>query len=137
MKLLLLLLRTFLKKGSTVPRATVNLNPERFELFSCPEGFVTLKRMSYAQWIRRQDIAMRMELEGASNPKDATSTIEMTQQRVAFWEFEQCVVDHNLENENGTNLNFKSPEALQVLDPRIGTEISKYITELHDFDLGK
>lgn len=118
-----------------MPRATVSTTAINYDLKTVPEGFVKLKRMSYGQWIHRQDIALKMELEG--NDKNAKSNIEMTNYRVAVWEFGQCIVEHNLTDDMDQALNFNAPTTLNNLDPKIGNEISEYIKELHDFDLGK
>lgn len=118
-----------------MPRATVNTTAEQHELKSLDGAFVKLKRMSYGQWVHRQDIAMDMEMTG-SGKNDAKSTINMTQQRVAIWEFEHCIVEHNLEDEAGQLLVFGNPNTINILNPIVGNEISKLISELHEFDLG-
>jgi hypothetical protein len=40
-------------------------------------------------------------------------------------------LDHNLEDEFGNKLDFSNGMTLQVLDPRIGVEIERYIDELN------
>jgi hypothetical protein len=60
----------------------------------------------------------------------------MMQSAVTAYEFQQCIVNHNLQADNDEPLDFSSPFTLGVLDPKIGNEISEYIRELHEFDSG-
>jgi hypothetical protein len=117
-----------------MPKATVsNQEPERFELKSCPEGFVTLKRMSYGAFLARRDIAAKFKIEGAGG-KDFGGQMEMAQKAVAEYEFKHCIVDHNLDDDNGGKLNFQQPGLLDNLDPRIGEEISSLIDSMNQFE---
>jgi hypothetical protein len=47
------------------------------------------------------------------------------------FEFSNCIVDHNLEDEHGVKLDFTNPMTLSVLDPKVGEEIEQYIEELN------
>lgn len=65
--------------------------------------------------------------------RTAEMNIAPTQTRVAQYEFQVCIVSHNLEKEDGALFNFDSPADFAALDPRIGEEISSYIETLHDW----
>jgi len=114
-----------------MPKATVSIEPERKDLESCPGGFVVLKRLSYGQFLARQD--MSMEMKFGNKNSDSQGDITLMQRRVVAYEFANCIIEHNLEDSNGKLLNFKDPNALSSLDPRIGNEINKYIDEMHQF----
>jgi len=112
-----------------MPRATVSTDTERFELKSCPEAFVVLRRMSYGEFMQRQQLAMNMSMKapGGNNSEEAEASFKMVQDKVAEFEFRSCITDHNLEDENGQLLQFKFPKAVHMLDPRIGQEVSALI----------
>lgn len=116
-----------------MPKATLDLNDtKRFELKSLPEGFVVLKRMTYGQKLQRQEMAMQMSLSGSSE-KDFGGALQMSQQAVAEFEFASCVVEHNLEDGEGTTLDFKNPINVRTLDPMVGEEIATYIDKMNTF----
>lgn len=119
-----------------MPRATINTDSQRYELKSLPEGFVVLKRMSYGQWLHRQELAMKLQIDGGKKGDGMKGEMVMANKAVTVFELSQCIVDHNLEHDNGEKLDFRQPQTLDILDPRIGNEISGYIMELHEFDSG-
>jgi hypothetical protein len=109
----------------------------RYELESCIGAFVVVTRLSYGDWLHRQEISADMTFNSSKDKKeDTATTIAMMQSRVAEWEFAQCIVEHNLEDENDKLLDFKNPRTLKTLQPKIGQEISKRISDLHDFEVG-
>jgi hypothetical protein len=117
-----------------MPKATTSTKPQRFELSSCPGGFVELKRMTHGQRLHRQDISMNIMATQDQRSRTAEMNIAPTQTRVAQYEFQVCIVSHNLEKDDeGTLFNFDSPADFAALDPRIGEEISSYIETLHDW----
>jgi len=121
-----------------MPKATFTQETVHKDLKTCPEGYVELRRMPYGQWLHRQELAMRMQIEasGRSQQQGFRGEMVMANSAVTQFEFQQCIVSHNLENDNGEPLDFRTPQALAVLDPKVGQEISTYITELHEFDAG-
>lgn len=108
---------------------------ERRELKSLPEGYVVLRRMTYGQFLKRQELAMGMSMSGQDR-NDMQMAIAMSQRRVAEFEFSNCIVDHNLEDEEGNPLDFKNTNTLDRLNPKIGNEIGAYIDEMNQFDEG-
>ena len=118
-----------------MPRATVSTEPEFFELKSCPEGWIKLRRMSYGERLHRQDMAVQMSVQQDSRQRTAQMDITPTQTAVSAFELKTCVVDHNLEDESGRKLNFSSEQDCSQLDGRIGEEISQYIEEMHDWSI--
>lgn len=119
-----------------MPKATVDTSTERYDLKTCEGGFVEIKRMPYGEWLTRSEIAMQTFFESQKGQKSFKGEMVMRNNAVTSFEFKNCIVNHNLEDADGNALDFRSPVALQVLDPRIGNEISEYIRELHEFDEG-
>lgn len=115
-----------------MPKATVNIDTERFELKTCEGGFVELRTMTYGEFLRRRDMISKMSFKGQG--KNTEAVMEMVNEKLAHYEFKTCVVDHNLEDDGGTKLDFSKAYALQRLDPRIGEEISTYIDKLNKWD---
>jgi hypothetical protein len=123
-----------------MPRAVVDVTPVKHELKTCPpDGFVTLRRMSYDKWLHRADISMQMQIEMAERENRAKRgqrkghmDIKQQNQAVTIYEFQNCIVEHNLEDENGTLLDFTKPQTLARLDTRIGNEIGDLINDLHE-----
>lgn len=117
-----------------MPRATVNISEtEKFDLKTCPEGFVTLRKLSFGEVLKRRQMATEISIEGR-NRQNTKTTVDMLTEAVAAFDFKNCIVDHNLEDENGTKLDFRSTFALQQLDPRIGEEINAFIDGMNNFD---
>ncbi len=121
-----------------MPRATVNTSDtERIDLKSCPEGYVLLKRLTYGQVLQRRDMVGNMVMEQKGKGQkiaDMAVTMQMAQQKVGAFELANCVVEHNLEDEDGNLLNFKSLTILDTLDPRVGQEIAGHIDRMNQFE---
>lgn len=116
-----------------MPKATVSLEPERRELKSCPEGFVVLKRMSYGQIVERRAMTkLGFNTDGKS--RDFHGELAMANEQVTAYEFAHCIIDHNLEDDNGQKLNLSTPVGLAQLDPRVGQEVEQYIGEMNNFE---
>jgi hypothetical protein len=123
-----------------MPRATISTEAERKELKSAPpDGYVELRRMPYGDWLKRQEMAMKMTVSGGGRGQGRqamSGEVAMANMAVTQFEFQRCIVDHNLEDADGNKLDFNGNAALQQLDPKIGNEIGQYIMEMHEFDLG-
>jgi hypothetical protein len=118
-----------------MPKAIVDTNDiTRYELRTCPGGYVVLRRMTYGQWLQRNERALLMQAQRTTNKK-GTETVDMQLQgkAVALYEYSVCMVEHNLEDAEGNLLDFRKPVTLEILDPRVGNEIGTYITEMNDF----
>jgi hypothetical protein len=126
------------QKGIKMPKATVSIDTERFELTTLPAeggeegGWVELKTMSYGAFLKRKDMITKMSVKGQG--KSAETLLEMANEKLTHYEFRECIVDHNLEDDGGNKLDFSKPTAIQRLNPRVGEEISTYIDKLNKFD---
>jgi hypothetical protein len=122
------------KRWHRMPRATVSLEPKLEELDTCPGGWVKLRRMSYGELLASNDMAFSVSLEagdkGSSDPKMGVGA---STGRIAEYRFKVCIVDHNLENEAGTRLDFRNAQTMHLLDPNVGQEIDAKISKMHDW----
>lgn len=120
-----------------MPKATVSQELHHHDLKTLEGGFVKLKQLSFDQMLERRDKAMRMTMESqTTGTRQPTSKIEMesAMQWTRFFEFSNCIVEHNLEDDNGVPLNFNNPMTLRILDPKIGAEVERLIEELNQED---
>ena len=122
-----------------MPKATVSNETVRKELQTCPGGWVELRQLPFGQMLVRRDKASRMIQEVRPNAKKTDVQhveFDILHEWANRYDFKHCIVDHNLEDEDGNKLDFSNGMTLQVLDPKIGAEIEKYIDELNqeEFD---
>jgi len=119
-----------------VPRATVVFSEtEDFKLKSCEGGIITLRRMSYGQKLARQEQAVKMTMkQEARGSKSGEMSMDMLQHAATLFDFRACIVDHNLEDENGQKLNLTNYADMDRLDPRIGEEIADHINRMNNFE---
>lgn len=121
-----------------MPVGTVSLTPVRYDLETLPpDGFVELKRMPYGQKLTRAENAMNASMKGSREQMNEAEEVEMMmnllQRRVAEIEFRECIVDHNITDPDGNKLDFRIPQTLDHLDPRVGEEISTYIDAMNNY----
>jgi hypothetical protein len=118
-----------------VPRATVDVSAvEKKPLRSLEGGEVTLRRMSYGQKLARQQNAVKMTMEQQKGKSAGKMNMDMLQHAATVFDFQACVVDHNLTDEADQKLNLTSARDIDRLDPRVGEEIAKYIDEMNNFE---
>jgi hypothetical protein len=117
-----------------MPRATVSIDDtKRIELKTLPEGYVVIRKFPYGAYLERQSIAMNMQIEQQKG-QNARGTMKMAARAVTVFEFAKCIVEHNLELDDGTLMDFSKEFTLDLLDPRVGQEIGEAINELNTFD---
>src|SRR6266540_5251504 len=116
-----------------MPNATASRATEHVELTSCPGGFVELRTMSFCEWQQRQDIVMNISLQMADRGRQQSANINMNNEVVTQFEFQKCIVDHNLEDASGRKLNFQNRMDLAMLDPIVGNEIDALIKARHEW----
>lgn len=117
-----------------MPRATVNISDtEKFALKTLEGGEVTLRRMTFGQKLARQESATKVTME-QSRRSGGKMDLNMLQFQATVFDFRACIVDHNLEDENGQKLNLTQEAAVASLDPRVGEEISKFIDKMNNFE---
>lgn len=116
-----------------MPKATVDISQVRKDLKTLEGAYVVLRRMSFGQKQERQDLALKMTLEG--DKRGTRGVVEGTSMPVTLFDFSKCVVEHNLylDDEETKAMNLGSARDLAQLDPRVGEEIASYIDELNNF----
>ena len=134
--------------------ATVTTEPQRFELKTLPPdetaglegGFIVARPLPYGLVLERRDKGTKMGLEmqvqqqGRRNNKSIrqnepeTQKIELT--TLSGWmanhDFSYCILDHNLATKDGEKLDFHNPLHVQALDPKVGIEIDRILSELNE-----
>lgn len=118
-----------------MPKAVVTVGAEtqRFELKSLPEGWVELKRLTFGQFLYRRSLSSNLKLSG-DRKSDIAGIMELANKKVTTYEFQHCIVDHNLEDEDGRKSNFRNESDVDRLDPRVGEEINLHIDGMNQFN---
>lgn len=118
-----------------MPRATADATAtERKELKTLPEGFVEVRRLTYGEKIERRAMVSYMKVEAQKGKKDFSGEMQLVNEKATVFDFQRCIIDHNLEDENGTKLNFGNVADIRRLDPRVGEEIDDLLGELNNFE---
>jgi hypothetical protein len=124
-----------------MPVGTVTQEPIRRELKSLPpDGFVLLRQLPYWDVLERRDQGSRAVMESTKKQPGMKQddTQKMVIETLQTWErhytFKNCIVDHNITDENGVQLDFNRPQTLKFLNPKVGVEIEQYIDELNSAD---
>jgi hypothetical protein len=123
-----------------MPKATVSNSTQTFDLKTCVGGTITLKRMTYGQKLERLELATQQVIKaetdrrGRTNSNNAEMDIKMLQRAATEYDFKHCIVEHNLTDDADAPLDFSNPRAIDILDPRVGDEISGYIGDMNNFD---
>lgn len=115
--------------------ATVPTDASRYDLTSVNGAWVSLRPLPYGMLIERRDKASRMSMEAGGRRNDnAKLDIDMLQHQSRIFEFQNCIIDHNLSDDQGNKLNFSNPSTLNLLDPKVGQEIERLIDELNQLE---
>lgn len=107
------------------------------ELTSVEGGSITVKPLSYGQKKVRADMATRMYAETDQNTgqtRDGRMYLDTLNRATTLFDFRNCIVDHNLEDDSGKQLNFSMDATLDILDPRVGTEIENILADINGDD---
>lgn len=117
-----------------MPVATIRVeDTDKFPLKSCEGGYVVLRRMTYGQSLERRTM-MKLSFTTKKGQKNLEGELAMANRRVQMYEFQKCIVDHNLTDANDRPLNLTDPVVLDTLDPRVGQEIEQLISDMNNFD---
>lgn len=125
-----------------MPLATVTQEAQKFDLKTCPGGYVKLRPLNYGELLKRRDGASRMSMQQQvqqgrrrrQGTEDQKIDFELMQEWTRQYEFSRCITDHNLEDETGARLDFSNAMAIRNLDPKIGAEIERLVDELNQED---
>lgn len=123
-----------------MPVAVVSQEEQRFDLESAPpDGFVVLRALPFGKRLERRDMISKLAVEQDDGKRKRNSQpekayVETFIKAARVYEFDYCIVDHNLQDANGNKLDFSNSMSLEVLDPKIGEEIEKLIDKIHGDD---
>lgn len=125
-----------------MPRATVLRTTERRDLATLPKtdeeegGWVELRRLSFGEKLDKDAEAMKMRFDfgKVEDVKDMDAEVSLISAYATVVEFSRCIVDHNLEDDNGKKLDLSKLDSVRQLDPRVGQEISELLGEINDFE---
>lgn len=106
---------------------------ERRELKSAPpDGYICVRPLPYGMKLTRSDRAMVMQMKiDPRKGRADTATLESYSEEVTASDFAYCIGEHNLQNADGTLVDFANSLSLKLLDPRVGDEISQILNEIN------
>jgi hypothetical protein len=125
-----------------MPQAVSKVETKRYDLESVPDGYVVIRKMTYGESLKVQGMSMRMHMQSQEiqrarkEAKDKgldEPQIELTVDvdSVTAFMFSRCIIEHNLEDENGKKLNFRDRQDFTRLDTEVGSEIEEFIQEMN------
>lgn len=130
-----------------MPVGTIDTSEsERRELKSLPGAYIRVRPLPYGMKLERRDKATRMfmESEGApakGNRKNNNASKETTRLELetlnkwsAFYDFQYCIVEHNITDTNERVLDFTKRMDFESLSPKIGSEIERILDEINNED---
>jgi hypothetical protein len=115
-----------------MPKAVAVDENHREELKSLPGGYVVVREMSYGERLSRSNLTGAMKVL-KDVKSDYAGEIAMQTEQMAYWDFGNLIVEHNLEDEDGRLLNFKNPADVKKLNPRVGDEVGTIIDKWNSF----
>jgi hypothetical protein len=119
-----------------MPRATADTTEtSRHDLKSCPpDGFILVRRLTYGEKLERRAMVSNMKIDAQKGKKDFSGEMQLVNEQATIFDFQKCVVDHNLEDAEGNKLNLHNIGHVKMLDPRIGEEIDQILSDLNNFE---
>src|SRR5690349_12437019 len=111
-----------------MPRATADASIiERHDLKTIPDGYVVGKRLTYGEKLARREMVSKMKFEGGKG-KDFEGEMQLMNARANMYDFEHCIVEHNLTKPNPADpkdetqdlpIDFGNLGDIRALDPRV------------------
>lgn len=119
-----------------MPVATRKIETVKYDLKSLNGGWVELRQLSYDEMLERRDGATQILMErGIKDTDSQQMNVKVLNRWSNQYSFPRCIVDHNLTDETGKQLDFSKPEfVFPMLDPKIGAEIESLIDKLNQED---
>jgi hypothetical protein len=119
-----------------MPKAVSNKEEvERHELKTCEGAWIDVRRLTYGEKLKRRAMVSKMQLSSSKGSKDFAGEMQLVNEQATLFDFQNCIVDHNLERDDeGNKLNLGNINDISLLDPRIGEEIDNILSELNNFE---
>jgi hypothetical protein len=122
-------------RGRTpMPVAVVTEDQHRFELKSLEGAYIVVREMSYGEKIMRSGMTGAMKLLKDNKKSDYVGELSMETQKITLWDFANLIVEHNLQDKDGRDLNFKLEADVRKLSSKIGEEVGTRIDEVNNFE---
>lgn len=125
-----------------MPNATIDPSHfEREDLKTLEGAFIMVRPLPFGLKLKRRDKATKMYMEAPGNQGRKRGEVESEANRFELetmneWamlhDLAYCIGEHNLEDVNGAKLDLGSPMTLQILDPRVGSEIEAILGKLNE-----
>lgn len=144
---LLVSLWNWLTRGrSKMPVVTGTGKPVHYDLKTVPPvtdesgnvveegGYVEIKVMTWGEKLDRRNFNSKMEVKTTRGSKDATSLVDIFKKEMELYDFAHCIVEHNLQAEDGRPLDFRNPKDVQAVWGVVGEEIATYIDKVNNFE---
>ena len=96
-----------------------------------PDGFVIVRRMNYGEELKRSGMAAKLLMNANKDTKDFQGEIDMQTEEVAYWDFANLIVEHNLQDATGRLLNFKNRADVNMLSGAVGKEVGQIIDDFN------
>lgn len=118
-----------------MPRATANITEtEKHDLKTCEGGYIVVRRLTYGEKLERRAMTSHMSVETGGKGKDFRGEMQLVNETATLYDFQRCITDHNLEDENEKKLNLGAINDIKRLDPRVGEEIDELLSKLNNFE---
>lgn len=123
-----------------MPIATSNnQDTERHELKTCEGGFIRARRLTYGEKLQRQAMVSNFRIQAGGKSKDFQGEMNLANEQATLFDFQRCIVDHNLERPGPgdgepVKLDLGNVNDIRQLDPRIGEEIDTFLSKLNNFE---
>ncbi len=109
-----------------MPRATASDETERRDLTTCEGGYAVLRRLTYGERLHLSDLGGKLVTDGKDSQHVETDNL-----RSSHYAFSKAIIEHNLEDDAGKELNFRNMADVARLDSRIGGELDTWIAEMN------
>lgn len=117
-----------------MPQATTSgTETEKHDLKTLIGGYVVIRRMTYGEYLKRQQMTSNMKIS-SSQQDDYAGVMELINKQAIQYEFANCITDHNLEDESGNKLDFRKEGDVDRLASKIGNEVNSLINKINAFE---
>lgn len=122
-----------------MPRAVSIDSGERHDLKTLPgdgddQGYIVAKRLTYGEKLQRRAMSSAMKIQSSGKSKDWMGEMNMINEEATLFDFQRCITDHNLQDDNGNKLDFTKMSDIRKLDPRVGEEIDNILSDMNNFE---
>jgi hypothetical protein len=103
------------------------------------QGYIMVRPLPYGMKLTRRDKATKMAMEvesGGGRRRGEATTQKFDLETMSEWanwfDFANCIGDHNLLDAAGNKLDFSNQMSLKLLDPKVGSEIESILTRYNE-----